>query len=156
VVLLLAPRLLEGRRTAASMVLAVTGFLVLAWNLTGEIAGSNYSNSFSRQVGQNFPRPLSWLDRVDGKQPALYLGQGLDAGAKLGVGLTEFWNPSLKQFWSFDGTAPGPGPVLPPNLAAVDGRLFPDPHLPYVMVEPGIDLVGKELGPFGRWRVFQV
>jgi hypothetical protein len=156
VALLLAPRVLERRRALASGVLALTAFLVVAWNLTGEIAGSNYSNSYSRQIVQNFPRPLDWLDALDHRRPALYLGQGLTSGANLGVNLSEFWNRSLKQFWSLDGTAPGPGPVLTPNLAAVDGRLFPDPGYPYVMVEPGIDLVGKELGPFGRWRVFEV
>src|SRR5262249_52412500 len=90
----------------------------------------------------------------------LYLGQNLDPGANLGIWLTEFWNPSLKHVWTLDGiNAPGPGPTLTPDLAATDGRLTPNPHVSYVMTEPGIDLVGDVVGrppETGRWSVYRL
>jgi hypothetical protein len=99
---------------------------------------------------------LNWLDRVDHGQPALYLGQTLDSGADLGVWLTEFWNRSLKQVWSVDGSAPGPGPTLTPDILTTDGRLQPDPRLPYVVADAGVQVVGKMVARVGRWVVYKV
>ena len=108
---------------------------------------------------KNFPRPLSWLDEITGGEPALYLGQNIEPGAALGIWLTEFWNRSLKYVWSIDGTAPGPGPVLTPDLVAADGRLTPDPGARYVVAEPGIDLDGTVVAQppqSGRWTVYRL
>jgi hypothetical protein len=156
VALLAAPRLLERRGRAAGGAVALTAALVLAWTLTGEIAGSNASNGFSREVLHNFPSPPEWVDVTDHGRPAIYLGQGIDSGHAFGLNLMEFWNRSLKQFWSLDGTAPGPGPILTPNLAEADGRLFPDPSVDYVVADTGIDLVGHVVGTFGRWRLYRI
>ena len=41
-----------------------------------------------------------------------------------GIWPLEFWNRSLKRVWSLDGTAPGPGPTLTPDLAQADGALY--------------------------------
>ena len=46
-----------------------------------------------------------------------------------------------------DGTAPGPGPTLTPDLAQADGKLKPDPKgFDYVVVDPGINPVGQLVG----------
>jgi hypothetical protein len=156
VVLLLAPRLLGQRPGLRIGVLVAAVGLVLAWNLTGELAATTYSNDQAEAIIRNYPRPLNWLDRVDHGQPALYLGQTLDSGADLGVWLTEFWNRSLKQVWSVDGSAPGPGPTLTPNILTTDGRLQPDPKLPYVVADAGVEVVGKVVARAGRWVVYKV
>ena len=70
--------------------------------------------------------------------------------------LLEFWNRSIRRVWSLDGTAPGPGPTLTPNLAAADGKLFPDPPVDYVVADQGINLVGRVVGTYGRWRVYHI
>jgi hypothetical protein len=159
VCLLIAPRLVGARSRVVGGVLALSAVLVLAWTLTGEISAAQYSNDSGKLITKNFPRPLSWLDKITGGEPALYLGQNIDGGAALGVWLTEFWNRSLKNVWSIDGTAPGPGPVLTPDLVAVDGRLTPDPGARYVVVEPGIDLDGTIVARpphSGRWTVYRL
>jgi hypothetical protein len=154
--LLLAPRLLEHRPWVGRGAVAAAAMLVLAWNLAGEISAARHSNNYSERILANYPRPLTWLDQATGGQPALYLGQNVDSGSAIGLWLTEFWNRSLEKVWSLDGTAPGPGPTLTPDLAETDGRLVPDPHLPYAMVESGIDLAGTVVASDGRWRVYKI
>jgi hypothetical protein len=155
VLLLLLPAALGRRRPgAATAVVAVACGLVLAWVLAGQIAFSNGSNAFSRTLVRNFPQPLNWLDVADHGRPALYLGQKVQDPT--GIWLTEFWNRSLKHVWSLDGTAPGPGPILTPDLAAADGRLFPDPGVEYVMAEPGVEVTGRKVGRYGTWTVYRV
>jgi hypothetical protein len=154
--LLLAPRLLARRPRVAGVAVALTAGLVVAWNLAGEIAGSNASNGFSRMVLGNFPTPPNWLDRTDHGKGAIYIGQGIDSGQAFGINLMEFWNRSLKGVWSLDGTAPGPGPVLTPNLAETNGRLYPDPPVDYIVADRGINLVGTVAGSYGRWRVYHI
>src|SRR5207237_9702961 len=51
---------------------------------------------------------------------------------------------------------PPPVPPLTPRLAGARGKLSPDPGLPYVMTEPGIDIVGRVVARDGRWTVFRV
>jgi hypothetical protein len=154
--LLLAPRWLGRQPRAVPAVLGATAVLVVAWCLTGQIAGAVYSNDTAKLYLRNFPNPPTWLDEATGGRPAVYLGQQVDSGAALGVWLTEFWNPSLKHIWSTDGTAPGPGPILTPDLAEADGRLFPDPQVPYVVTEPGLDIAGTRVATRGRWTVYRV
>jgi hypothetical protein len=159
VLLLVLPRLLGARRTAVRAVLGVTAALVLAWTLTGQISAAKYSNDSGDLITRNYPKPLTWLDDITGGEPVVYLGQNLNAGADLGIWLTEFWNRSLKHVWSLDGTAPGPGPVLTPDLVATDGRLAPDPSARYVLAERGVDVDGELVGrppKTGRWFVYRL
>ena len=136
--------------------LGVAAGLVLAWNITGQISGSNASNDFSQKTLDNFPAPSNWLDRATGGQGALYLGQGIDQGEAFGLSVMEFWNRSLKQVWSLDGTAPGPGPTLTPNLAEPTAGSAPDPGLDYVVAGQGIDLVGTVVRTAPPWRVYRI
>lgn len=157
VALLVAPRLRPGWTTGLTATAAV---LVLAWCLAGQISAANYSNDASQARIQNYPRPLTWLDRLTHGKPTLYLGQHLDSGSDIGIWLTEFWNRSLKYVWSVDGSAPGPGPVETPNTAA-DGRLFPPPPagVDYALVEQGIVMDGTIVGrppETGRWILYRV
>jgi hypothetical protein len=163
VALLVAPRLLSRRPGATSTVLATAAVLVLAWNLAGQISAATYSNDTSKKYLAGFPNPPTWLDSVTHGEPALYLGQNLDAGAHLGIWLTEFWNRSLKRVWTLDGVnPPGPGPTLTPDLTATNGLLTqPDPPVSYVMTESGIDLVGDVVAtvphpPGGAWVVYKL
>jgi hypothetical protein len=159
VLLLVLPRLLDGRRGAVRAVLVTTVALVLAWTLTGQISAAKYSNDAGDLITRNYPKPLTWLDEITGGEPVVYLGQNLNTGADLGIWLTEFWNRSLEKVWSLDGTAPGPGPVLTPDLVATDGRLAPDPGARYVLAERGIDVDGELVGrppQTGRWFVYKL
>jgi hypothetical protein len=158
VCLLVAPRLLRGRRRAASTVVAVAALLVLAWTLAGQISAANYSNNEAQALVSNYPRPLDWLDKLTHGKPTMYLGQNLNSGTDLGVWLTEFWNRSLRYVWSVDGSAPGPGPTQTPNTKA-DGRLYPVADVDYVLAERGIVLDGQVVGhpqQTGRWVLYKV
>jgi hypothetical protein len=124
----------------AGPVVAVAALLVLAWNVTGEIGAAAGSNDVSTLFRNTLRRPLDWLDRSANGQPVLYIGQNVTD--RNGVYTLEFWNRSLKHVWSLDGTAPGPGPTLTPDLAAVDGRLSPAVPDPYVVTDAGVNVVG--------------
>jgi hypothetical protein len=146
VALMLSPKVLRGRR--AGIVAAAAAALVIAWNLAGQISASNAINSFSQTLKANYPRPTSWLDRSATGGQAVYLGQRI-SNTPNGIWLTEFWNRSLQNVWSLDGTAPGPGYFLTPD-AGPDGRLtskaYPEgapPGVKYVMADTGIDVVGQ-------------
>lgn len=155
VLVLLAPRLLGARRRIVQAVLAFAATLVLAWNVTGEIAAAIGSNNFSSSLLSTLPKPVNWLDQETGGAPALYLGQKIiDPNS---VWLLEFWNRSLRYVWSLDGTAPGPGPNLTPDLVGRAGALYPaPPHLRYVVADHGVALVGKVLSIHGSWRLYRV
>ena len=157
-ILLLAPRLLVRWRYASGVALAVTAAVVLAWNLTAQISAGNYSNTAAHARLDAFPRPVDWLDRETQGRPALFLGQNVDAGEAITIWTLEFWNPTLKHVWSIDGTAPGPGPTLTPDLVQLDGRLYPDPPVDYVVADKGIDLVGTKLETPQQtgWQLFRI
>jgi hypothetical protein len=159
VALLVLPRLIGSRSTLVHGLVGATAALVLAWTLTGQISAAKYSNDSGELITRNYPRPFTWLDKVTGGEPAVYIGQRIDGGAALGIWLTEFWNRTLKKVWSLDGTAPGPGPVLTPDLVATDGRLAPDPGVRYVVAERGIDIDGTLVAKppeSGRWYVYRL
>ena len=141
IVLIALPRFLAGRHRELTAIVAIAAIGVLGWTLTAQISAATASNSFSNDFTQNISPPLDWLDKATGGKPTLYLGQSIiDPN---GLWIMEFWNRSLKHVWSLDGTAPGPGPTLTPDLAGTDGRLFPSPKdIIYVVTDPGVDVVG--------------
>ncbi len=156
---LLALRFVPRRGT---IVVAALAAAVLAWNLTGEIGFAEASNRASDSFLSNIRGEPSWLDRVTGGAPTLYLGQQVqDQNSEW---LLEFWNRSVRKVWSLDGTVGGPGPTLTPDLHATDGLLSDDPQYRYVVAEPGIEVVGKAVarhfhragGGFVPWRVYEV
>jgi hypothetical protein len=153
--LLLSPALLRRFRLPAGGAVALSALLVLAWNITGQISAGLASNESSRDLLKNFPSPPNWVDRVTRGQPALYLGQQISDPN--GIWQIEFWNKSLRYVWSLDGTAIRAGaPTLTPDLSGPSGALSPDPHVPYAIAEPGVDLVGRIVAQRSRWRLYRL
>jgi hypothetical protein len=133
------------RRTSAlarGAAVALLG-LSLAWTLTAEIYAANGEQRFAERIYATLPKPADWLDRLTGGRPAVLLGQGIgDANPLFSL---EFWNRSLEQVWSLDGTAPAVGPVVTPDLAAPDGTLDPDPRADFAVLVNGVRI--RSAGP---------
>lgn len=145
--------LLHTRPRLSLAIGATAGVLVLAWTMTAQLAAASASNSFSRQLIRNMPLPLDWVDHATGGEPTLYLGQKIsDAN---GLHLLEFWNRSIKRVYSLDGTAPGPGPTVTPNLENRRGELY-SPGYDFVVAEKSIDLVGTVREEKGGWRLYRI
>jgi hypothetical protein len=111
----------------------------VAWATAGEIYASRGEAELSDRFYGTLPKPPDWLDRADGHQPAVFLGQGI--GDANPIWLLEFWNRSLKKVWSVDATAPGPGRVLTVDLGRPDGTLSPEPGTNWVVATPGVSLL---------------
>ncbi len=164
VAVLLAPRYL---RRGALLLAGAAAAVVLAWNLTGEIAFATASNRTSDQALSNIRGNPTWLDKSTGGAPTLFIGQQMTPD-QTGEWLLEFWNRSIRSVWSLDGTAQGPGPTLTPDMRAADGVLYAangvKPYYPYVVTDRGIDVAGKIVahhshragGGFATWRLFRV
>ena len=140
--LLVARTRFTGRAAMAAGIAAAAG--VLAWTTTAEIYAARGFTAQADLLYANLPTPPDWLDETTGGEPAIYLGQSIDDAN--GIWLLEFWNRSLKKVWSLDGTAPGPGPTLSPDLAAPDGTLRPSPDVDWVVAESEINLAAKKVG----------
>ncbi len=162
VIVCLLPRVVRGAPAAVRSVLAAAAVAVVAWNVTGQIAAADGSRILSSQLLANYPRPLNWLDGVTGGEPALYLGRQITDSN--GIWLLEFWNRSLQHVWSLDGSAKGPGPTLTPDLLSPGGEITSRPGIRYVVVDEGINLVGRVVarkahgsgGVTKYWRVYEI
>jgi hypothetical protein len=164
VAILLAPRYL---RSGTVVLAATVAAVVLAWNLTGEVAFATASNRTSDHALSNIRGEPNWVDRVTGGAPTLFIGQQMYPD-QTSEWLLEFWNRSIKAVWSLDGTAQGPGPGLTPDMRATDGVLYEGkgvrPTFPYVVTDRGIEVAGEILarhdhragGGFSAWRLFRV
>lgn len=138
-VVIVLPRVLPwGTR----QVLALVAMLLLVWGIAGQMSAASASNTFSEEISADIEPPFDWIDRATGGAPTLYLGQRLTDYN--GIWQMEFWNRSLEHIWSTDGSAPGPGPTLSPDLVdAATGEITQPPTaVEYVVVDPGIDIVG--------------
>lgn len=126
-------------------VLALVAVLLLVWGIAGQMSAASASNTFSEEISADIDPPFDWIDRATGGAPTLYLGQRLTDYN--GIWQMEFWNRSLKHVWSTDGSAPGPGPTLSPDLVdAATGEITQPPTaVEYVVVDPGIDIVGTPI-----------
>jgi hypothetical protein len=167
VVLLLLPQVLGPRLRFHhwGIFAAVVGLLVSAWTGAAELSAASASNTFSKSFRSVVRNPtMSWVDQRTHGARTLYLGQGLtDPNPEF---LLEFWNPSVKDIWSLDGTAPQLGPAPTPDVRGKDGLLVTHPlnHDEYAVVEPNIDVAGtvvarvahKAGGGFQTWRLIKV
>ena len=145
-------------------VLALVAVLLLAWGIAGQMSAASASNTFSEEISADIEPPFNWIDRATGGAPTLYLGQRLTDYN--GIWQMEFWNRSLKYVWSTDGSAPGPGPTLSPDLVdAATGEITQPPtSVEYVVADPGIDIVGELVDPHAHfaagtktfWRLFKI
>jgi hypothetical protein len=149
------------RRGLTALAIAVGAF-VIVWNGAGQLSSAQAARALANASLSNVHENPTWLDRATHGQPTLYVGQQVQDPNS--VNLLEFWNRSLKQVWSLDGTAPGPGPTVTPDLKRLNGKLFPDPGYPFVVTEPGIVFDGKPVarslhsagGRFQNWTLYRV
>ena len=159
VLIVVLPRVLPGGR---GPVLALAALLVLTWTFAGQLSAASASNTFSQEVADDIDEPYDWIDRATGGAPALYLGQRLTDFN--GIWQMEFWNRSLEHVWSTDGSAPGPGPTLTPDLVNARTGAITPADVEYVVADPGIDLVGRMVerhrhfaaGTPTYWRLFKI
>jgi hypothetical protein len=145
-------------------VLALVALLLLVWGIAGQISAASASNTVAEELSADIDPPFDWIDRATGGAPTLYLGQRLTDFN--GLWQMEFWNRSLKHVWSTDGSAPGPGPTLSPDLVdASTGEITQPPtQVEYVVADPGIDIVGTLVekhahyaaGTKTFWRLFKI
>ena len=158
VVALVLPLLIQHRLAWRDATFAIAGIavLVVAWNLTGEISAAAASNDFSRQFLTRIPDPPDWVDQQTGGSPTLYLGQRIVDPNNLW--LTEFWNRSLKYTWSLDGTAPGPGETVTPNIMTNQGQLQQQRgEVKYVLLDSDLlSVLGHTKAKIGPWRLVQI
>ncbi|HET6623152.1 MAG TPA: hypothetical protein VFG70_01370, partial [Gaiellaceae bacterium] len=127
------------RGSGAYRVLAGTAAVfVLAWTLTAQVYAAEGERDLSTRVAKNLPSPFDWVEEETGGKSVVVVGQ--QVADPTNVWLTEFFNPSIRKMWSLDGTAPGPGPILTPDLLAADGTLTPPPGTEYALGINGVEL----------------
>jgi hypothetical protein len=120
---------------------AVAGFVavgVLSWTLTTEVYAAEGERLLSNQIAANLPAPYDWVEQATDGGSVVIIGQQI--ADPIGIYLTEFFNPSVTKVWSLDGSAPGPGAILTPDLAGVDGTLTPSPGTEYALALNGVEL----------------
>jgi hypothetical protein len=148
----LARRVEVRTRFALAGAYALLGVALVAWNLGGELAAASASGDSSGQLAQGLPETLNWIDVDTRGGTATYLGQTLGTSGE-GLNLLEFWNRSIVNVWSLDGSAPGPGPTLSPDLARTDGTLSNPPGTPYLVADHGVNPVGT---PIDTWKTVRL
>ncbi|HZB23144.1 MAG TPA: hypothetical protein VE444_04810 [Gaiellaceae bacterium] len=159
VLVIVLPRVLP---IPAAPVLAAVAAGIVVWTLAGQLSAASASNTFSEELVEDIDSPLDWIDRATGGEDVLYLGQRLTDFN--GLWQMEFWNRSLRHVWSTDGSAPGPGPTLTPDLVdAATGAITPA-DVRYVVADPGIALIGEVVeehthyaaGTPTEWTLFEI
>ncbi len=145
VLLLLVGTRLRSRLMGIAAPVAVgAAVALLVWNVTAEVYASIGEHDFSALVERNIPKPNDWIDRAAGGGSVVMLGQHM-SDDPLGVPTTEFWNRSIGKVWSVDGSGPGPGHTLTPDLQDVDGTLWPNPESDFVVASGGVEVVGEQV-----------
>ena len=153
IALLVARTIVRGSRLPLAIG-AVAAAATFAWTLTAEIYAARGFNTQAQQLHTNLPKPLDWVDEATGGEPSMYFGQAIDDAN--GIYLLEFWNRTVKKVWSLDGSAPGPGPTLSPDLASPDGTLKPSPSVNWVVGENDVRLAGEKVGePRGSLQLYR-
>ncbi len=155
VAILVALRYLDRGSRAFTAVVATTTVAVFAWSLTTEVYAAEGERLLATQIADNLPVPYDWVDRATGGDSTVVLGQQM-TDDPTGVYLTEFFNRSVTKVWSTDGTAPGPGAILTPDLSSPDGTLTPSPETEYAITMNGVELqapVVTRVGPYVLYRV---
>jgi hypothetical protein len=141
ILLLLVSRI---RVRAAIVLVTVLAATTLAWTATAEVYAAHGESLLAERLYGTLPKPVNWLDRQTRMSPVIFLGHAVSDQNP--VHLLEFWNRAVTGVWSLDGTALSPGVTLTPNLVRSDGTLTA-PHTDYVLTVPGVDIVGRRLGP---------
>jgi len=112
---------------------ASAAVVVVAWSLTGQVYAAAGERHFSQFLVTNFPKPYDWIQQATGGESVVVIGQQIPTSPN-SLWLTEFFNPSIEKIWSLDGSAVNVGgPILTPDLDAVDGTLTPPPDTKYAL-----------------------
>lgn len=127
----IALRALRHSTVALGIVAGLGAVAVVTWSMTTQVYAAEGERILSKQVAQNLAKPFDWVDRATGEGSVVVIGQQIKDPT--GVWLTEFFNRGVRKMWSLDGTAPGPGPILTPDLDAIDGTLTPSPETDYAL-----------------------
>jgi hypothetical protein len=152
VVLVLIPRL-RGREVAMLAAGLLAAF-TLVWTGTSEVYAAHGESLFSKRLYGTLAKPANWLDQSTRGQSVVFLGQGIRDPNP--VNLLEFWNRSLTKVWALDGTAPGPGATVTPNVDKPNGTLT-SPGTEYVLVTPGVDVIGRRQGePVAGYSLYRL
>jgi hypothetical protein len=139
VLVVVALKRLRPGSTAFAAVAGGAAVVVVAWGLTGQVYAAEGERRLSERVDGNLPRPYDWVEEATGGGSVVVLGQEITDAT--GIWLTEFFNPSVRKMWSLDGSAQKVGgPILTPDLDAVDGTLTPIPDTQYVLAVNGVTL----------------
>ena len=138
-VVVVALKLLRPRSVGFAAVAASAAVVVVAWGLTGQVYAAAGERHFSELFDSGLPHPYTWVDEATGGESVVVIGQQITDPTN--IWLTEFFNPSVKKMWSLDGTAlKVGGPILTPDLNAVDGTLSPSPGTKYALAVNGVRL----------------
>jgi hypothetical protein len=148
------------RRT--TWLLAGACLLVLAWSLGSEIYASRRSADYAAVLARTIPRPFEWIDRATDGGTAVYVGQEILQPTD--IWLQSFWNPSLVQMRTLDGTPtvpsveslrdiPSSGDFVP-VVVRPDGSLPVPPSVGNVVADQGITGAGPRMAAGERWRLY--
>jgi hypothetical protein len=139
---------------AALIAAAVVGAAVVGWNLTGEISAADQAVSPAKFQRALIPSPPDWIDKRTNRAPSLFMGAALQGSQSFWS--TEFWNQSIGQVWSVDGSTPPPGPTTTPNFGGTDGALVPQVPVDWVVASPGLLIRGAVAEPAGGLVLYRV
>ena len=150
-VALVALTLVRARRVAVATAASIAVF-ALAWSLTTEIYAANGERRGADQAFAVLPKPADWVDQTTGRQPTLFIGQGVsDSNSFYQL---EFWNPSIKWFWGMDGSTPG---GVTPNLLRPDGTQYPDDlGAEFAVVSRGVQIDAPQVTTVGDYVVYRL
>ena len=140
-------------RIAGSVLGGLVAVLVVGWNLTGEIAAADASNSIAKTFRSTLPTPPDWIDQATGRARTMFIGKSL--GGSNAFWSIEFWNQSIGDVWSVDATVPPPGPGVTPDFTSLDGQVAPQIPVRYAVATPGVDLVGRIIETAGGLRLYR-
>ena len=146
-VVVLALKLLGQRSRAFTVVAASAALVVVAWGLTGQVYAAAGERDFSEFLDSGLPKPYDWVEQATKGGSVVVVGQQITDATN--IWLTEFFNPAVQKMWSLDGSAiKVGGPILTPDLDAVDGTLTPSPGTKYALAVNGVALQA----PIVAWR----
>lgn len=141
-------------RIVGTVLSGLVAVLVVTWNLTGEIAAADASNSIAKTFRSTLPTPPDWIDQATGRSRTMFIGKSL--GGSNAFWSIEFWNQSIGDVWSVDATVPPPGPGVTPDFTSLDGQVAPQIPARYAVATPGVDLVGRIVETAGGLRLYQL
>ena len=153
-VVAVALRLLKRDSGAYRALAATAAVLVLAWTLTAQVYAAEGERDLSTRIATNLTKPYDWVEQETRGGSVVVVGQQITDPTN--VWLAEFFNPSINRMWSLDGTAPGPGPILTPDLEATDGTLTPPPGTEYALAINGVELQAPLVARRGSDRLYRV